>query len=54
MSEIILDDKENIINTYKRFNVVLKSGHGSTFVDENGKEYIDFSSGIGTNVFDAC
>ena len=51
MSEIILEDKENIINTYKRFNVVIKSGHGSTFVDENGKEYIDFSSGIGTNIF---
>ena len=51
MSDIILDDKENILNTYKRFNVVLTSGHGSILVDENGKEYIDFSTGIGTNIF---
>ncbi len=51
MSDIILDDKENIVNTYKRFNVILTSGHGSILVDENGKEYIDFSTGIGTNIF---
>ncbi len=54
MSNIIFDDKENILNTYNRFNVVIKEGKGSIFVDENGKEYIDFSSGIGTNSFGAC
>lgn len=54
MSNIIIDDKENIINTYKRFNVVLKSGHDSILVDENGKEYIDFNTGIGTNIFGIC
>ncbi|MCR5113611.1 MAG: aspartate aminotransferase family protein [Acholeplasmatales bacterium] len=47
----IEEDKEYIENTYNRFNVVIKEGHGSTFVDVNGKEYIDFSSGIGTNSF---
>ena len=51
---IINEDKENILNTYKRFSVVIKEGHGSTFVDYDGKEYIDFSSGIGTNSFGAC
>ena len=54
MSNIIIDDKENILNTYNRFNIVIKEGKGSIFIDENGKEYIDFSSGIGTNVFGAC
>lgn len=54
MSDIIELDKENIVNTYKRFNVVLTSGHGSILVDENGKEYIDFSTGIGTNIFGIC
>ena len=49
--EIIKDDQENIINTYNRFNVCLKEGHNATLVDFNGKEYIDFSSGIGTNSF---
>ena len=51
MSEIIQNDKEYIANTYKRFNVVIKSGEGATFIDENNKKYIDFSSGIGTNIF---
>lgn len=51
MSNIINDDKENIINTYNRFGVVLTSGEGSILKDEDGKEYIDFSSGIGTNIF---
>jgi len=51
MSQIMIDDKENILNTYKRFNVVLTGGKGSTLIDENGKKYIDFSSGIGTNIF---
>ena len=52
--DIIKEDKENILNTYKRFEVVLKEGHGSILVDENGKEYIDFSSGIGTNIYGVC
>lgn len=48
---IINEDKKNICNTYNRFEVVLTKGSGSILVDENGKEYIDFSSGIGTNIF---
>ena len=52
--DIIKEDKENILNTYKRFNVVLKKGKGSILIDENGKEYIDFSSGIGTNIYGVC
>ncbi|MBQ3253900.1 MAG: aspartate aminotransferase family protein [Acholeplasmatales bacterium] len=54
MNDIVKQDQEYILNTYKRFNVVLKEGTGSTFIDENGKSYIDFSSGIGTNSFGAC
>ncbi len=49
--DIINEDKKNICNTYNRFEVVLTKGSGSILVDENGKEYIDFSSGIGTNIF---
>ena len=52
--DIIKEDKENILNTYKRFNVVLTKGSGSILVDENGKEYVDFSSGIGTNIYGIC
>lgn len=52
--DFIKEDNEFIANTYKRFNVVIESGHGSTFKDINGKEYIDFGSGIGTNIFGCC
>lgn len=45
------EDKAFILNTYKRYNVVIKEGRGSTLYDYNGKKYIDFSSGIGTNSF---
>lgn len=54
MSQTIFDDNENILNTYKRYNVVLTGGKGSTLIDENGKKYIDFNSGIGTNIFGIC
>ena len=52
--ELMVEDSENILNTYKRFPVVLKEGKGATLKDYKGKEYIDFSSGIGTNSFGAC
>ena len=51
MSEIIKNDQEFIMSTYKRNNLVLVDGHDSTIYDENGKKYIDFTSGIGTNIF---
>jgi acetylornithine/N-succinyldiaminopimelate aminotransferase len=51
---LIALDNDNILNTYKRFIVVLKERHGATLKDYTGKEYIDFSSGIGTNSFGAC
>lgn len=37
--------------TYARFPLVIKSGKGSLVYDENGKEYIDLSSGIAVNTF---
>lgn len=52
--DIFSNDKEYVLNTYKRFDIAIKSGKGSTFTDYDGKEYIDFSSGIGTNSFGAC
>ncbi len=44
-------DKLYVANTYARFDVALKSGKGSTITDEDGKEYIDFGSGIAVNSF---
>lgn len=41
--------KENIMNTYGRFDVVLEKGLGAKVYDINGKEYIDFVAGIAVN-----
>ena len=45
---------EHIMPTYGRFDVVLDRGKERTAVDENGKKYIDFGSGIGTNSLGFC
>ncbi len=50
-SQIIPDDKKFIANTYARFDIVVKEGHGSKIVDSEGKEYIDCATGIGVNIF---
>lgn len=47
-------DKQYVANTYNRFPPVLVSGSGARFLDEDGKEYIDFGSGIGVNCFGAA
>lgn len=44
-------DNEFVSHAYGRFDVALSSGKGSTVWDENGKEYIDFGSGIGVTAF---
>ncbi len=45
---------EHVMHTYNRYNVVLEKGSGRTAVDEDGREYIDFGSGIGTNSLGYC
>ena len=40
-------DKQYVLNTYARNYVNFKKGANSTLFDENGKSYIDFTSGIG-------
>jgi len=47
-------DKAYVANTYARFDAVITKGKGSTLYGENGEEYIDFGSGIGTNAFGAA
>ena len=43
-----------VMPSYGRYDVVLEKGQGRQAVDENGKEYIDFGSGIGTNSLGYC
>ena len=45
---------DNVMHTYGRYDVVLEKGSERTCVDENGKEYIDFGSGIGVNSLGYC
>lgn len=42
------------MGTYGRYDLVLDSGENRTAVSEDGKEYIDFGSGIGTNSLGFC
>lgn len=45
---------KHVMGTYGRYDVVMQKGSGRTAVDENGREYIDFGSGIGTNSLGYC
>lgn len=47
-------DLKYIMHTYGRYDVALKSGKGATAYDEDGKRYIDVSSGIGVNSLGYC
>ncbi len=44
-------DKQYVLNTYNRFDLQLVEGKGSVVCDENGKEYIDLTTGIGVTAF---
>jgi len=45
---------EHVMGTYGRYPLVMDSGSCETATDENGKHYIDFGSGIGTNSLGYC
>ena len=52
--KIIEKFNNHVITSYGRYDVVLKNGHGEKVKDEEGKEFIDFGSGIGTNSLGFC
>lgn len=45
---------KHVMPTYGRYDLVLEKGENRTATDENGKQYIDFGSGIGTNSLGFC
>lgn len=51
---IFEEDKQFIAGTYNRFPVDIVQGKGVVAFDGNGKQYIDFTSGIGVNIFGYC
>jgi len=52
--DIFQQDKNCIINTYKRFDLAIVKGNGCFAYDNEGKEYIDLTSGIGVNSLGFC
>ena len=47
--EIIEQEQQYIVQTYKRFPILLTKGEGVRVWDAEGKEYLDFLSGIAVN-----
>ncbi|MBP3249778.1 MAG: aspartate aminotransferase family protein [Ruminococcus sp.] len=54
-SENVIEKFDNsVMHSYGRYPMVLEHGEGRTACDEDGKRYIDFGSGIGTNSLGYC
>jgi len=53
-NEIKVLDEENIVGCYGRFALGIESGEGARCKSFDGKEYIDFTSGIGVNSLGFC
>lgn len=54
VEHIVQDEKEYMMHTYGRFNVAIESGKGATAFDVDGRQYIDFTTGIGVNALGYC
>lgn len=46
--------KSSVMNTYGRFDVTFEKGTGVKLYDTNGKEYLDFVSGVAVNCLGHC
>lgn len=53
-TEIKNTDKEKIVGTYGRYDLAADHGKGAVCVSKDGKEYMDFTSGIGVNSLGFC
>lgn len=54
LDDIKAQDSASLMPTYGRFDIAIDHGHGATAVDTDGREYIDFGSGIGVNSLGYC
>lgn len=53
-TEIQKLDNEKIMGTYSRYDMVADHGKGAKCVSVDGKEYVDFTAGIGVNCLGFC
>ncbi|MCI4626534.1 MAG: acetylornithine transaminase [Candidatus Magnetoovum sp. WYHC-5] len=54
LKRVLEESTSCIMNTYKRFPVIFVKGRGMSLWSKDGKEYIDFLSGIAVNVLGHC
>jgi acetylornithine/N-succinyldiaminopimelate aminotransferase len=52
--ELKNQDQQYVLQTYARFDAAIESGKNARCKDFDGKQYIDFTSGIGVNSFGFC
>lgn len=52
--EVIATEKQYILQTYSRPDVVFVRGQGTKMYDADGKEYLDFAAGIAVNALGTC
>src|SRR5512140_3752685 len=53
-SDIIAESQKYLMNTYGRQPLVLVKGRGTRVFDSDGKEYVDFVSGVAVNNLGHC
>ncbi len=54
IKESIEESSAYLVNTYKRFPILLRKGRGMKVWSSEGKEYLDFVGGIAVNVLGHC
>ena len=47
--ELIARDTQCVMQTYGRFPIAIDHGQGALLYDVEGREYVDFTAGIGVN-----
>ncbi|KJR41226.1 acetylornithine and succinylornithine aminotransferase [Candidatus Magnetoovum chiemensis] len=54
IKRLLEESNQYIMNTYKRYPVVFSKGRGMYLSSTEGKEYLDFISGVAVNVLGHC
>ena len=54
VNDILEESKKYIMNTYKRLPLLIVKGRGNRIYDRDGREYMDFVSGIAVNNLGHC
>lgn len=50
LEQLAQDEHTYVMGTFKRLPIVIRSGHGATVTDTQGKEYLDLVAGIAVNI----